>query len=150
MRKAYLESQGYTVITATSGEEGLELLKSKSVDGVVLDYRMPGMDGGQVAQQIRRTHHDLAIVMLSGFPHDIPDDVFQMVNAVVVKGEAPHALRDALNSVLPEAVKNRRAPKALAHSTNDVRKHVQRVREVASERRRSLESFRDRHPRSGR
>jgi PleD family two-component response regulator len=41
-RKMLLENNGYEVLEATGGEEGLKLFFSHSVDAVVLDYRMPG------------------------------------------------------------------------------------------------------------
>lgn len=41
IRKIFLEAQGYKVLTASSGREGLALLKSNPVDAVILDYRMP-------------------------------------------------------------------------------------------------------------
>jgi CheY-like chemotaxis protein len=40
-----LELNGYDVLIATSGRQGLELLASHRVDGVILDYRMPEMHG---------------------------------------------------------------------------------------------------------
>lgn len=49
VRQVLLEMDGYRVLTATSGREGLELFATNPVRTVVLDYRMPEMDGGQVA-----------------------------------------------------------------------------------------------------
>jgi CheY-like chemotaxis protein len=49
VRKMLLESQGYKVLTATSGREGLQLFATHPVDAVVLDYTMPEMNGDQVA-----------------------------------------------------------------------------------------------------
>jgi CheY-like chemotaxis protein len=49
VRKLLLESQGYQVLTATSGREGLELFAAHPVSAVILDYAMPEMNGDQVA-----------------------------------------------------------------------------------------------------
>jgi CheY-like chemotaxis protein len=54
IRKLLLEHQGYSVLTAEDGVIGLSLLERHPVDAVVLDYRMPGMDGDAVAQIIRQ------------------------------------------------------------------------------------------------
>ena len=50
---AVLSPNGYRVITASSGEQALELLHSSSIDLVLLDIVMPGMDGYEVCQRIR-------------------------------------------------------------------------------------------------
>ena len=53
-RRVILESAGYDVITATSGQIGLRLLERHPVQLVILDYRMPEMNGDAVAREIRR------------------------------------------------------------------------------------------------
>ncbi|MGH7412186.1 MAG: response regulator, partial [Candidatus Methylomirabilis sp.] len=45
-----LAQEGYAVLTAASGEHGLELLKKERADVVVTDVRMAGMDGLQVLE----------------------------------------------------------------------------------------------------
>ena len=50
-----LEVRGYSVIIADNGVDGYNLAKSKRPDVIILDLAMPGVDGGQVAQQIRET-----------------------------------------------------------------------------------------------
>jgi DNA-binding NtrC family response regulator len=42
---AYLEDEGFSVLTSHSGEEGLELVNRNQVDCVIVDMRLPGMDG---------------------------------------------------------------------------------------------------------
>ncbi|MCU1287304.1 MAG: response regulator receiver protein [Acidobacteriales bacterium] len=44
-RKAFLEQFGYQVLIAPNGLEGLRLLKENHIDVVILDYRMPEMNG---------------------------------------------------------------------------------------------------------
>jgi adenylate cyclase len=50
---AMLSPRGYRVITASSGEEALELLSSSGIDLVLLDIVMPGIDGYEVCRRIR-------------------------------------------------------------------------------------------------
>ena len=50
-RKLLLEENGFEVLEATSGTEGLNLFFSHSVDAVVLDYQMPGMNGDMLPQR---------------------------------------------------------------------------------------------------
>ena len=52
--KSFLESFGYTVLTAASGGKGLELASRRTVDAVIVDYLMPEMNGQEVAAAIKR------------------------------------------------------------------------------------------------
>ena len=52
------------VLTANSGEEGVELVKNESPEVVILDLMMPGMDGWQVCKHIRE-FSDVPIIILS-------------------------------------------------------------------------------------
>ncbi len=53
--KLVLESAGFDVLTATSGKECLEKIKSNKVDLVLLDVMMPDMSGWDVLEELRRT-----------------------------------------------------------------------------------------------
>lgn len=53
--KAYLERSGYDVLTATRGDSGLELWKKHHPGLVLLDLNLPGIDGIEIARQIRQT-----------------------------------------------------------------------------------------------
>ncbi len=52
--------------TAANGLEALEFLKTTPVDIVLLDVKMPGMDGIEVLRHIKRDHKDIEVIMLSG------------------------------------------------------------------------------------
>src|SRR6266568_2118788 len=54
VRKMVLENEGYRVLTAESGKAGLEIFVLQRVDLVILDYAMPGMNGDQVAIELKR------------------------------------------------------------------------------------------------
>ncbi|WP_164117037.1 response regulator [Sphingorhabdus sp. Alg239-R122] len=66
-----LERQGYTVLTANDGEEGLERLRSNAeIDLVISDVVMPNMDGPKMAEQIRQTYPELPILFMSGYAEE--------------------------------------------------------------------------------
>jgi len=67
VRKSLLEEQGYRVLIAGNGEEGLKLYESANFDVVVTDYRMPRMDGVELIGRIRKRNPGARIVLLSGF-----------------------------------------------------------------------------------
>ncbi len=82
--KTFLESFGYTVLTARSGSRGLELASLQSIDVVIVDYFMPEMNGQEVAIEMRRLMPDAPIIMLSA-ARDIPEQVLKSVDAFVPK-----------------------------------------------------------------
>ena len=61
-----LEYEGYELIEAASGPEGLETLKREAPDAILLDIKMPGMDGMEVLQQARSRDAHTPILMISG------------------------------------------------------------------------------------
>jgi len=70
--KEFLEIQGYTVITAATGEEALELYEKRQglVDLVILDLVMPGMGGRACLKKILQVNPKQKIIIISGFSAD--------------------------------------------------------------------------------
>lgn len=64
--RLYLLQNQYEPRTAKSGQEALQVLKTFEADLVVLDIRMPGMDGFEVCRQIRQTSN-VPIIYLSAY-----------------------------------------------------------------------------------
>ena len=91
VRKTVLERAGYRVLTARDGHTGLSLFGGEPIDAVVLDYSMPGMDGSQVATEMRRSKPQIPIMLLSAYV-SLPEDVLRLVDTFLTKGEGPHAL----------------------------------------------------------
>src|SRR4029078_460237 len=60
----YLEQEGYSVVSASSGAEALQVVEQQPVRLVVLDLNLPDMDGRDVCPQIR-TPSSVPIVMLT-------------------------------------------------------------------------------------
>ena len=104
--KAFLETFGYTVLTAPSGGKGLELASIHSVDVVIVDYFMPGMNGSEVAIEMRRLRPQAPIIMLSAAV-DIPEQALKVVDAFVAKDRLGSQLLPAIaqlhgcGSILP-------------------------------------------------
>jgi CheY-like chemotaxis protein len=88
--KALLERSGYTVLTASSAQQGLRLATMCKCDAVLLDYEMPGMNGHQVASEIKRVRPELMVILLSG--SDVPTHALASVDAFVPKLEASRQL----------------------------------------------------------
>lgn len=65
--KRLLRRDGYTILTATSGAEGLALLDTNSVGVILSDQRMPGMIGAEFLEKAARKQPDTIRLMLSGY-----------------------------------------------------------------------------------
>jgi two-component system response regulator AtoC len=63
-----LESQGLSIHTAADGSEALERMAEYPVDIVLLDIKMPGLDGIDVLRHIRATYPDTVVIMITGHP----------------------------------------------------------------------------------
>lgn len=62
-----LTKRGLTVFTAISGEEALETLaKNSALEVIILDVKMPGMDGIETLQEIKKRHPIKEVIMLTG------------------------------------------------------------------------------------
>ena len=66
----WLRTQGYQVTTAISGEEGLRMIREAAPHVVFLDINMPGLNGLDTLREIRRTHPQLPVIMVTAAYQD--------------------------------------------------------------------------------
>lgn len=90
-QRALLERCGYTVLTAASAQQGLQIAAVSGLAAVIIDYHMPEMNGHEVATEIKRLKPQIPIVMVSS-DEEIPDYVLKAVDAFVAKHETPSRL----------------------------------------------------------
>jgi len=62
-----LRDEGFEVFTAPGGAEGLALVRDVDLDLVITDMQMPGMDGLQFLQAIKKVNNDLPVIMITAF-----------------------------------------------------------------------------------
>ena len=97
-----LMSEGYSVVTAESGQEGLRVLAREKVDLVISDLRMDEMDGMQLFIEIQRVQPGMPVIILTAHG-SIPDavaatqqGVFSFLTKPVDKDALYKAIDDAL------------------------------------------------------
>ncbi len=74
-----LQTRSYTLLTATSGEEALDIMNSNAIDILVTDVNMPGMDGVELLRQTRKNHPNIdCIVMTSYAGPDLAKNCFSL------------------------------------------------------------------------
>ncbi len=71
----YLELEDYHILAAGDGEEALELIAKGTVDLVLLDVMMPGLDGFQVLERVRREHSPEQLPVIMATAKDKSEDV---------------------------------------------------------------------------
>ena len=65
--KKILTKEGYTVKTASTGELGLEIVRENVPDLVIMDVRLPGMNGLEALQAIHETESKLPVIVMTAF-----------------------------------------------------------------------------------
>lgn len=73
--KYFLNEKNYEVTAASSGEEAINLLKTDSFDLFLLDIKMKGIDGIEVAKMIKRENPRTRIIMVTGFASEYEDEL---------------------------------------------------------------------------
>lgn len=104
---AVLEERGYEVILADNGGTGLMLCHRQDPDAVVLDLRMPEIDGRSVLRQLRTLQPSLPVVVFSGHgTQEVEQEVLdEGATAFIQKEFSLHQLGLALQEVLPSPSK---------------------------------------------
>ena len=98
-RKMLLEKNGYEVLEATGGDEGLKLFRSNTVDAVVLDYQMPGMNGDVVAAKMKSMKSNVPIMLLSAYG-PLPKNKLKAVDTFMSKSQPANVLLSNLQHLL--------------------------------------------------
>jgi DNA-binding response OmpR family regulator len=95
-----LEDDGYEVISAYTGEEGLRKVKDESPDLVILDIQMPGMNGIETLRQMKMTKPDLPVILCSAYNEYKQDLGAWASDDYVVKSSDISELKEAVNKHL--------------------------------------------------
>jgi len=112
IHRALLESKGYRVVTALDGPSGIALSREQSIDVVVLDFNMPGMNGNEVAQVLTQEQPTLPVVVWSGYPDGIPESLRWFAYAVLRKSDGLESLLSVVESLVPAGPTNKKAQPA--------------------------------------
>lgn len=80
-----LKRRGFRVVTAKEGLSAIELFRQIKFDAVILDYSMPGMSGGEVAQVLRGENKTVPIILHTGYK-DLDDPLLSNVTCTLPKG----------------------------------------------------------------
>lgn len=97
-----LSSEQYEVQTAETGKEALDLVKIHNFDLLLIDYKLPIMDGIEVIKQIEKENIVLDTIVMSGLVENIQEDTYALKNVKKVLSKPFDVLevRDYVNQLL--------------------------------------------------
>ena len=98
VRKLLLANAGYRVLTAASGEEGLELFRENPVDLVIADHFLSNKSGAEIAAEMKELKPKVPILIVSAAA-EAPAGL-EFSDGFLSKGEGPDALLDAIAGLL--------------------------------------------------
>lgn len=94
VRKMLLASAGYSVLTAPSGEEGLEIFRQNHVDMVIADHFLSDKSGAEIAAEMKQIKPGVPILIVSAAAEEPAG--LEFADGFLSKGEGPDALLQAI------------------------------------------------------
>jgi CheY-like chemotaxis protein len=98
VRKLVLEKEGFSVLTASSGQQALGLLACHQIDLVLSDHLMPGLTGTELTRQIKASNPGLPVILISAV-NEIPVDA-AFADLFMSKLDGPIAMCQNISAVL--------------------------------------------------
>lgn len=146
--KVFLGKEGYTASTANSGYEALEKMDKEAFDAVVMDIRMPGIDGIETLKRIRANDRDCVVIMLTAV-----DDINVALGCIrfganeflrkpIILPELRHALESALEK-RRLVLENREYSRSLERKVAERTVEIELTRDVTIFALTRLAEFRD-------
>lgn len=133
-----LHSEGYRLLFSSSAHEALSILEASDVQVVVSDYRMPGMNGGELMQKVSEKWPDTVRIILSGFA-DIASvvtainegEIYKFISKPWQNDELKEVIRNSIERYWQHAELKALAQVALVENENIVTSYLQGVQELS-------------------
>jgi two-component system NtrC family sensor kinase len=128
----------YTMLTATSAEDGLKLLGQNNVQIIISDYRMPNMNGVEFLKEVRKQWPDTIRIVLSGYAD--AGSVVSAVNEGQIYKFVPKPWDDEeLKIIISHAIERYNLFKKNAELTQELLKVNSELKKLLAEKSRNLE-----------
>ena len=98
VRKLLLGSEGYNVLTANSGEDGLELFKQNPIELVIADHFLTGKSGTEIAREMKELKPEVPILIISAAIEKPPG--LEFADGFLAKGQPTQVLLDIIDRLL--------------------------------------------------
>jgi len=116
----FLREKGYEVATSEDGEEGLTSVDRERPDIVILDIRLPGMDGLEVLRRIKERGEDIHVIMITAYPdaetarQAKKSGAYECIHKPLDADEFETAIEKAVNNLFHEMKQAGRRTKTLS------------------------------------
>jgi CheY-like chemotaxis protein len=98
--KAELESEGYRVLLADNGRRAFELVQSENPDLVIMDIRMPEMDGLEAMARILKDRQNVPVILNTAYSSYLENFSSWAAEGYVIKSADMQALKDKIRVAL--------------------------------------------------
>ena len=100
--KEELSNEGYEILLAKNGFEGIEICEKQNPDLVIVDIRMPGMDGLETIARILNQPQRRPVIIHSAYPHYQDNFMSWNADAFIVKSGDLTQLKNKVSSLLSQ------------------------------------------------
>jgi CheY-like chemotaxis protein len=98
-----LMDEGYDVLSASHGREGLKITAAQEVDLVLLDWKMPGLNGQETLKELALLHPGLPVIMITAYPRQQCEGGLTGASAMLQKPLDFPMLLEAIKKLLAQA-----------------------------------------------
>jgi PAS domain S-box-containing protein len=132
-----LKSDGYDVVSAYSGEEGLKVFQRESPDVVLVDIKMPGMDGLEVLRRVKNIKPDTEVIIITGH-----GDMSSAIEALQL-GASDFINKPVKDEVLAIALKRAEERSLIRRKLREYTEDLENMVKIATEEVRRKSDFQD-------
>jgi CheY-like chemotaxis protein len=98
-----LQDEGYRVVAAANGREGLKIAATGEINLALLDWKMPGLNGEDTLKELRLLHPSLPVIMITAYPQKQCQGSLTGASAVLQKPLDFPMLLEAIKKLLAQA-----------------------------------------------
>jgi DNA-binding NtrC family response regulator len=114
-----LTREGYEVKLASSGEEGLDLARALPFDAAVVDIMMPGINGIETLDELRRIDEDLAVIIITAYAS------IESAISAMKSGAFDYITKPFKNDEVLVVIRNAMERRRLVHENRNLRQNIQ-------------------------
>ncbi len=103
MLSRVLMDEGYEALSAANGREGLETAAAQGVDLVLLDLKMPGLNGQETLRELSLLRPSLPVIIMTAFPGQLGEGTLTGVGALLQKPLDFPKLLEVIRKLLSQA-----------------------------------------------